>query len=149
MSRMEHGTWQTEVADVSNDELAAVDRAVNRLGSRLTTATQQFGDASKLAALALIGQTLVRDVAEAHDQLCGTAAMLRLVKVHNQGTLRPVMHRLDSLLRILERIPERFQKEFDREFQQQAEAGSALRHATVRGSGTQNATTPSEGKQGA
>lgn len=115
---MRRGTWKTPVPVRSRDEIGKLTEAFNELGGQLTLTVQQFGSASKLSAMALLGQSMVRRVISATEIL---RKALEAADVKN-GTAGanwgPEQARLQLVLKLLDEIPEQLEKEFQRELEQ-------------------------------
>jgi HAMP domain-containing protein len=70
------GTWTDPYAEFPHDEVGNLSHAINRMGDRLTFTAHQFAAASKLAALAMVGQRLVRRVTVAREHVLAIRTML-------------------------------------------------------------------------
>jgi hypothetical protein len=60
MGKMSRGTWNQPIPVEQDDEIGRLLHEFNLLGPRLTFAAHQYAAAAKLAAMALIGQRVVR-----------------------------------------------------------------------------------------
>jgi nitrate/nitrite-specific signal transduction histidine kinase len=77
MNKMGRGTWDQPIPVEQDDEIGRVLREFNVLGPRLSFVAQQYASASKLAAMALIGQRVIRRMNEAQRQLRAVYQSLR------------------------------------------------------------------------
>ncbi|MEZ5398808.1 MAG: HAMP domain-containing protein [Bryobacteraceae bacterium] len=112
---MGRGTWKAAIPVRRNDEIGQLTGAFNALGEQLTATVQQFAAASKLSALALLGQTLVKKVVLATDILRATERQLRDEPAGSDAISAPALASLRVAVGTLEEIPARFEAEFDRE----------------------------------
>ena len=115
---MSRGTWKASVPVRHNDEIGELTRAFNQMGERLTATVRQEAAASKLAAMALLGQHLVKNVSLAHDHLHATTMMLRRVKERDEAVSDPILWNLEAVISTLERIPAQFEEDFDHQFRE-------------------------------
>lgn len=87
MNSMSRGTWTQPIPIEREDEIGQLVGEFNLLGPRLTFAAHQYAAASKLAALALIGQRVTR---RTHIAGCRLAEIQQLLlDAHNRGTAAP------------------------------------------------------------
>ena len=114
---MGRGAWKEAIAVHRKDEIGQLTQAFNELGEQLTLTVQQFASASKLAAMALLGQALVKRVMEARDSLRATQRLLGKTRKHHEAVPEQVLTSLETAIKALEDIPARFDEEFDREFE--------------------------------
>ncbi len=116
---MGRGAWTKTIAVRNNDEIGQLTRAFNQLGAELTRAVHQNTATAKLAALALLGHGIVRTASTVHEQLCATAAAVRLRSAWDDDS-KAVLESLEVAIHALERIPAEFEAEFDRQFRHYA-----------------------------
>ena len=117
---MERGTWTKDVAVQNDDEIGQLAHAFNRLGEQLSVTLNQSAGAERLAALALLGQRVVRRVCVALDQMYAVTAVLRLKGLSEDRSADPVVDSLKVIIRLLEQVPAEFEAEFSRQFQEHA-----------------------------
>jgi HAMP domain-containing protein len=118
ISYMRRGTWKTPVPVHSRDEIGELTEAFNELGGQLTLTVQQFGSASKLSAMALLGQSMVRRVLSATEILRTAMEAADMNNCTAGVNWRPEQARLQLVLKLLDEIPEQLEKEFQRELEQ-------------------------------
>jgi HAMP domain-containing protein len=121
LNYMRRGTWNTPVPVRNRDEIGELTQAFNELGGQLTLTVQQFGSASKLSAMALLGQSMVRKVLSASEIL---RASLAEVEINNGFAGVTERARLQLVLKLLDEIPEQFEKEFKREMDHHSQQAS-------------------------
>ena len=117
------------------DEIGALTQAFNALGEQLTLTVEQSAAASKLSAMALLGQSLVRRIAQAKEHLQAAATLLRFAQAGKQPVPSQVLVSLDALVIVLEEIPDQFEEELDHQFRLHSLAAAPTRNASeqVRG----------------
>ncbi len=123
IAKMERGTWDLGDVKDGGDEIAALEQRIAQLGRTVTVTAEQFGDVSKLAALALLGHSISRDVAEASIELRAAIEELDRAAAGSAERLRPAADALEAVLESLEQIPLRLQQLFEREFEKHAAPG--------------------------
>lgn len=112
---MRRGTWKTPVPVRSRDEIGELTEAFNELGGQLTLTVQQFGSASKLSAMALLGQSMVRRVLSATEILRTAMEAADMNNCPAGVNWGPEQARLQLVLKLLDEIPEHLEQEFQRE----------------------------------
>lgn len=112
---MGRGTWKAAIPVRRKDEIGQLTQAFNELGEQLTLTVQQFAAASKLSAMALLGQTLIKKVVLATDILQATERRLRVEQADSHAIGAPALASLRVAVETLEDIPARFEAEFERE----------------------------------
>ncbi len=120
IAKMERGTWDIGEADDGEDEIAALERRITHLGKTVTATAEQFGDVSKLAALALLGHSIARDVTSVSLRIKTVISELNKIPDGPRGSVSQAVAELQTALRCLEGIPLRLQQQFEREFQKHA-----------------------------
>lgn len=113
---MGRGTWRAAIPVRRKDEIGQLTQAFNELGDQLTLTVQQFAAASKLSALALLGQALVRRVLATRDQFRATELLLVEAREHHAAVPEEALVRLAVAIKALEEIPAVLDEEFDRQF---------------------------------
>ncbi len=121
IAKMERGTWDLEDAGGA-DEIAALERRIAQLGKTVTATAEQFGDVSKLAALALLGHSIERDVASAAARLRAVREELRQTPGGGGDRFRRILPEIQASLASLERVPARLRKQFEQEFRKHVAA---------------------------
>ncbi len=112
---MSRGSWADPVNDEHNDEVGDLTEAFNKLGSRLTFTVQQFATASKLSALAIIGQRLVRRALVVREHLVAIRSLLGVARQHREPVPEAALTNLEAATQNLAVLQEEFDREFDRE----------------------------------
>lgn len=115
ISYMRRGTWKTPVPVNSRDEIGELTEAFNELGGQLTLTVHQFAAASKLSAMALLGQSLVTKVRSATELLRAAEAAPADRNMEVSPATDPKHARVALAMKILNEIPELFEQEFKRE----------------------------------
>jgi methyl-accepting chemotaxis protein len=118
---MGRGTWKSALPVHRNDEIGELTTAFNELGQQLTSTFHYINTSSRLSALALIGNRMVREVNVARGELLAATQSLQTADRRDDGTLAAIAA-LNSVHSKLERLETQFQSDFDREV---AEASSA------------------------
>jgi HAMP domain-containing protein len=73
---MRLGTWSQPIPVEQDDEIGTLLRDFNNLGPELSFTAHQYAAASKLAAMALIGQRVVRRTMAARQRLLAVSELL-------------------------------------------------------------------------
>jgi methyl-accepting chemotaxis protein len=74
--KMRLGTWSQPIPIEQDDEIGTLLREFNELGPNLSLTAHQYAAASKLAAMALIGQRVVRRAMSARQRLLAVSETL-------------------------------------------------------------------------
>jgi len=114
---MKRGTWTYPIPLRRNDELGEIIKAFNELGGALMFTAHQYANASKLAALSLIGQRLVRRAKLAADTISSTAALLAVAKRHGQPMPESALRNLEIAARDLQGLQTDFEAQFHEQYQ--------------------------------
>jgi methyl-accepting chemotaxis protein len=96
------------------DEIGQMAIALNQLGDRLTESLGDAMNASELSALSLLGQTIVRKVTIARDQLATTLTLLSAASRSNVPAPPSTATTLAAVIDRLGAISEHFEHEFDK-----------------------------------
>ncbi len=115
---MRRGSWGTPVPVRSKDEIGELTEAFNELGGQLTLTVHQFAAASKLSALALLGQSLVKKVVSAAELVRAAQIGLDRHSEDSEDATSRECARLQRAVKLLEEIPLLFDAEFQRELSQ-------------------------------
>jgi HAMP domain-containing protein len=83
--KMRLGTWDHPIPLEQDDEMGGLVREFNELGPELAFTAHQYAAASKLAAMALIGQRVVRRTMHARQRLLGVAEALARLPVDEKS----------------------------------------------------------------
>lgn len=113
---MKRGTWSYPIPLTRKDELGEIIRAFNELGAAFTLTTLQYANASKLAALSLIGQRLVRKATLAADTIASIAALLSVTKQHSQQMPDSAIRNLELTAKDLRGLQADFEAQFDEQY---------------------------------
>jgi HAMP domain-containing protein len=121
MHQMRLGTWSHSIPLEQNDEMGALLREFNQLGPELIFTAHQYAAASKLAAMALIGQRVVRQTMTARQHLLALSeALARL-----PGDERSQAIAIEQVRQVASEL-ETVAGDFDSEFQNElARVGSS------------------------
>lgn len=112
---MGRGNWTTPVPVRSRDEIGELTEAFNELGGKLTLTVHQFASASKLSALSLLGQSLVKKAVLASDLLRASVASIECDQEQGEAASEVERARVQLAIETLEEIPALFDAEFQRE----------------------------------
>ncbi|MBI5083331.1 MAG: HAMP domain-containing protein [Acidobacteria bacterium] len=112
---MRRGTWKTPVPVHSRDEIGELTEAFNELGGQLTLTVHQFAAASKLSAMALLGQSLVTKVRSATELLRAAEAAPGDRNLDVSPATDPKHASVALAIKILNEIPALFEQEFKRQ----------------------------------
>ncbi len=115
---MRRGSWGTPVPVRSKDEIGELTEAFNELGGQLTLTVHQFAAASKLSAMALLGQSLVKTVVSAAEIVRAAQIGLDRRSGDSEDATGTESARLQRAVKLLEEIPLLFDAEFERELTQ-------------------------------
>jgi HAMP domain-containing protein len=85
MQQMRLGNWSHSIPLERNDEMGTLVQEFNRLGPELTFTAHQYAAASKLAAMALIGQRVVRQTMTARQHLLALSEALARLPVDERS----------------------------------------------------------------
>lgn len=124
INSMRLGTWTDPVPVERVDEIGQLCQAFNALGEQLTMTVQQFASASKLSAIALLGQRFVRKTVMIGDHLEAVTGMLEIAKDGHREIPEAALHNLRSMITRLQEIPGDFEAEFAKEFDHYAPAST-------------------------
>ncbi|GEM_PF-4100593 len=114
MHKMNLGTWSQPMPVEQDDEIGTLMREFNHLGPKLTFAAHQYASASKLAAMALIGQRVVRRTMAARQRLLAVSETLSRVPRDEQFQ-KVAAEQVLLVAAELERVAAEFDKEFQAE----------------------------------
>jgi methyl-accepting chemotaxis protein len=123
MNKMSRGTWNQPIPVDQDDEIGRLLREFNLLGPKLTFVTHQYAAASKLAAMALIGQRVVRRASVAQQQLWTVLESLRGSR--DETAANQICTVADELGTIAEEFDAAFHAELER---QVASTAAHIRH---------------------
>lgn len=123
---MSRGTWAQRIPVSRRDEIGQLTRAFNDLGEQLTSTVHQFAAASKLSAMALIGQRIVRRIEVAKGHLFAAANAIQVAKPIRCEAPEQVLHDLETALASLTEIQTQFEVEFYSQFKRHAHPASPV-----------------------
>lgn len=114
MNSMGRSVTCRELSLDREDEIGQLASELNRLRGKLATAMDHAATASELAALALIGQTLLRNITTARDQLAKSVEAI--AKARKDASFPPdtAVASLDIVLERLSSLPQLFEEEFEK-----------------------------------
>jgi nitrogen fixation/metabolism regulation signal transduction histidine kinase len=114
MRQMRLGTWNHSIPLDQTDEMGTLVREFNQLGPELTFTAHQYAAASKLAAMALIGQRVVRGTTTARQRLLALSEALSHLPADE--TLRGIaIEQIKQVASELETVAAAFDSEFQAE----------------------------------
>ena len=116
INSMRLGTWTAQVPIGQDDEIGQLSRAFNELGEQLTMTVQQFATTSKLSAMALVGQGVVRKALLIADHVEAVQTMVDQARSSNCETTEFVSCNLKEITASLREIPGEFEAAFARQF---------------------------------
>ncbi len=119
MNAMSRGTWTQPIPVELDDEVGGLVRDFNLLGPRLTFAAHQFAAASKLAAMALIGQRVTRRINTARSLLAEIQASLSEARYHGQTVPQSAVHQMAKVTEELADLAEDLESGFNDELVRQ------------------------------
>jgi len=79
LRKMKLGTWSDPIPVEHDDEMGTLVRQFNKIGPELSFTAHQYAAASKLAAMALVGQRVVRRTMAAQQRLLAVSEALSRV----------------------------------------------------------------------
>lgn len=126
---MKRGTWESPIPVHRHDEIGQLVEAFNDLGKQLTLTVHQYAAASKLAALSLIGQRMIRRVQLAAEHMESTGTLLRVTRSHHQAVPNSAITNLEMAARDLRDLETEFETEFHEQLKLQG-AFAASRKAS-------------------
>jgi hypothetical protein len=132
---MRLGTWNHPITIEQDDELGTLIHEINELGPNLTFVAHQYAAASKLAAMALIGQRVVRPAMDARQRLLAVSEALGRVPGDEQFQQMAV-----DQMRLVAANLETVAADFEAEFQAELARVGSPRSVTAMAGG-QRATT--------
>jgi len=109
---MGRGTWKAALPIKRNDEIGELTMAFNNLGQELTSTFESINASSKLSALALIGNRLIREVVAGEAQI---ASSRRGLDSNTDAGVLAAKETLAAVEAQLKQVEHQFQREFDRE----------------------------------
>ena len=119
MNAMSRGTWTQPIPVEQDDEIGRLVRDFNLLGPRLTFTAHQFAAASKLAAMALIGQRVTRRTDIARSRLAEIQETLSEARYHSQAVPQSAVHQMAKVTEELADLAEDLESEFNDELVRQ------------------------------
>jgi hypothetical protein len=131
MHKMRLGTWNQPIPVEQNedDEIGTLVREFNDLGPNLAFSAHQYAAASKLAAMALVGQRVVRRTMAARQRLLAVSETLSHIP-HDEQFQRVAVEQIQLVAGELATVATDFDAEFQAEL---ARVGSANHPPEPRG----------------
>jgi methyl-accepting chemotaxis protein len=111
---MGRGNWKSALPVHRNDEIGQLTSSFNELGKQLTSTFHHINSSSRLSALALIGNRLMREVSVARGEILGATRTLQSAN-HHDGLTLSVVSTLQAVHSKLELVEAQFQSDFDHE----------------------------------
>ena len=112
MGSMSRGTWTQPIPVERQDEIGRLVREFNLLGPRLTFVAHQYAAASKLAAMALIGQRVVRRTSIARGRVLEILEIPTAARGQNQVVPETAVHRAQMVADELYSVAADFEADF-------------------------------------
>lgn len=119
MNTMSRGTWTQSIPIEHDDEMGRLLKDFNLLGPRLTFAAHQFAAASKLAAMARMGQQVTRRTNMVRNRLMEIQASLSDARLNNQPVPQSAIHQMTIVSEDLRDLTEDLDSEFNDELVRQ------------------------------
>jgi methyl-accepting chemotaxis protein len=113
IDEMKRGTWTRPIPLNQDDEMGTLIRELNELGPNLTFTAHQYAAASKLAAMALVGQRVVRRTTAARQRLLAVSEALERLPGDEQ--FQGVVDQVRQVAGELESVAADFDSEFQAE----------------------------------
>jgi hypothetical protein len=123
INSMRRGTWNQPLPVEQDDEIGTLMREFNHLGPELTFAAYQYAAASKLSAMALIGQRIVRRTTAARQRLLAVSELLARLP-GNEPFQKTAAEQVRLVALELESVAVDFDSEFQAELARQRPAGA-------------------------
>lgn len=118
---MKRGTWENPIPVHRDDEVGQLVEAFNDLGKQLTLTVHQYAAASKLAALSLIGQRMIRRIRLAAEHMESTGTLLKVTRSHRQSVPNSAITNLEMAARDLRELEVEFEMEFNNQLKLEGE----------------------------
>ncbi len=122
---MKRGTWENPIPVRRDDEMGQLVEAFNDLGKQLTLTVHQYAAASKLAALSLIGQRMIRRIRLAADHMENTGTLLEVSRSHGLSVPGSAIKNLELAARDLRDLETEFEIEFNNQLKREGELAAA------------------------
>jgi len=119
MNAMSRGTWTQPIPVEHDDEIGRLVRDFNLLGPRLTFKAHEFAAASKLAAMALIGQRVTRQTNIARSHLVEIQQSLTKARYHSQAVPQSAVRHMARVTEDLADLAEDLESGFNDELVRQ------------------------------
>ena len=98
MNSMSRGAWMHPIPVQRQDEIGSLVGEFNLLGPKLTFAAHQYAAASKLAAMALIGQRVTRHTNLARSRLVEIQQLLSAARYGGHGVPQGALHDMGKVI---------------------------------------------------
>jgi methyl-accepting chemotaxis protein len=119
MNSMSLGTWTQPIPVERQDEIGRLIGEFNLLGPRLTFVAHQYAAASKLAALALIGQRVTRRTNIARRRVVEIQELLSEARYRSQAVPQVAVHQMGKVAEELADLAADLDSEFNDELVRQ------------------------------
>jgi hypothetical protein len=116
---MSLGTWTQPIPVERQDEIGRLIGEFNLLGPRLTFVAHQYAAASKLAALALIGQRVTRRTNIARRRVVEIQELLSEARYRSQAVPQVAVHQMGKVAEELADLAADLDSEFNDELVRQ------------------------------
>ena len=113
MSTMSRGTWTQPIPVERPDEIGRLVKEFNLLGPRLTFVAHQYAAASKLAAMALIGQRVTRRTNIARTRLVEIQDLLSDARYRSQIVPQAAVRQVAEVAERLAELAEELESDFN------------------------------------
>jgi hypothetical protein len=132
---MSRGTWTEPRREGPHDEVGGLTDAINQLGDRLSFTVHQFAAASKLSALAILGQRMVRRVVIAREHVLAIGALLEVSRERLEVVPEAALRNLEAAAAVLTAVESEFETEFQKELSRHTVPAPALTAVKANGNG--------------
>jgi HAMP domain-containing protein len=119
MNSMSRGAWTQPIPIERQDEIGRLVGEFNLLGPRLTFVAHQYATASKLAAMALIGQRVTRRTNIARRRVVEIQELMSEARHHGQAVPPAAEHQMGKVAEELADLAADLESEFNNELVRQ------------------------------
>ncbi len=132
INAMKRGSWTDPMPVQRQDEIGEITSAFNELGVELSMAVYQHSATSKLAALALVGQRLVRKVKISADRIDSVKTLLGAARQRDEKIPEVALKNLALVARDLNQLETDFNLQFTAEFRRCSFPGMPVNSTTAK-----------------
>lgn len=139
------GTWTDPIRVERPDEIGDLITAFNALGDQIAASVQQVSATSRLSAMALLGNRIVRKTAVVRDHVRAIQLMLEAARQEGGTIPEPAMANLTTIAGDLDEIASQFEAEFAHEFESHSVPASWPRSTQCAGALRSSVAVPTIG----